>query len=169
MQLSPGDDEIVNNLAYAENAKVDAIEPLPQTIFAKWDQQVSGLLTYEGWAKLAVICVFLFAILFIAYYFSVYTRKKRLLFIGFIASLFLLFMSVFMSFRNYGRQLKDRPAIIFAESTEVKSDPKLNSETSFTVHEGTKVQILAEDGDWSRIQIADGKDGWIPNTDFKAL
>ncbi|MDC8005296.1 tetratricopeptide repeat protein [Aureisphaera galaxeae] len=169
LQLSPNDKEILNNLAYAQNATVDAIEPLPQTVFAKWDKSVSSLLTFEGWAWVSVICALLFALLFITYYFSMYSRQKRVLFVGALLTLFVLITGVSMSFRNFGKQLKDKPAIIFAESTEVKSDPKMNSETSFLLHEGTKVQILAEDGDWSRIQIADGKDGWVLNSDFKTL
>ena len=42
-------------------------------------------------------------------------------------------------------------------------------ETAFVLHEGPKVQILSEEDDWFRIQIADGKDGWIHNTDLKQL
>ncbi len=169
LQLAPRDEEILNNLAYAQNATVDAIEPLPQTVFAKWDQQVSSLLTFEGWAFLSVGSAILFALLFIGYYFSVYSQRKRLLFVGSLICILFLILGVSMSFRNYGKQLKDKPAIVFAESTEVKTDPKMNSETSFLLHEGTKVQVLAEDGEWSRIQIADGKDGWILNSDFKKL
>ncbi|GAB5400925.1 MAG: tetratricopeptide repeat protein [Aureisphaera sp.] len=169
LQLAPNDGEILNNLAYAQNATVDAIEPLPQTVFAKWDKKVSNLLTFEGWAGVSVICSIIFALFFIGYYFSVYSQRKRVLFVGSLVALFVLITGVTMSFRTFGRQLKDTPAIIFAESTEVKSDPKMNSETSFLLHEGTKVQIIVEDGDWSRIQIADGKDGWVLNSDFKIL
>src|SRR5690554_7793015 len=33
LQLAPNDADIKNNLAFAENARIDAIEPLPQSIF----------------------------------------------------------------------------------------------------------------------------------------
>ena len=36
LQLSPNDQDIKNNLAFAENARIDSIEPLPQTVFSKW-------------------------------------------------------------------------------------------------------------------------------------
>ena len=55
------------------------------------------------------------------------------------------------------------------ESSNIKSDPSLKSETSFILHEGTKVQIIAEDEDWYRILLADGKDGWIHQIDLKPL
>ena len=63
----------------------------------------------------------------------------------------------------------DHPAIIFSEKTEVRNEPNLGSEVSFSLHEGTKVQIISRDSDWVRIEIPDGKDGWIPNSDLKEL
>jgi len=169
LQLDPGDKDILNNLAFARNATIDAIEPLPQTVFAKWDATLSGWLTFDGWAWVSVISAVLFALLFLMYHFSVYTLRKRLLFVGAIASLFVLFTAITMSFRTFDKHLNDQPAIIFAESTNVKTDPSRKSETAFVLHEGTKVQIISEEDDWFRIVIADGKDGWVQNTDLKQL
>ena len=169
LELTPGDREILNNLTFAQNATVDAIEPLPQTIFAKWDATLSSWLTFDGWAWVAVSCALSFTLLFLLYYFSIYTLRKRLLFVGSILSLLVLMISLTMSFRTHSRQLTDQPAIIFAESTDIKTDPSKKSETAFILHEGTKVQIVAKDADWFRIVIADGKDGWIPSTDLKEL
>ena len=45
----------------------------------------------------------------------------------------------------------------------------MGSNVAFTLHEGTKVQISAQDGNWFRITLADGKDGWIPASDLKQL
>lgn len=169
LQLAPGDADILNNLAFAQNATVDAIEPLPQTLFVKWDNTLSSWLTFEGWAEVSVIAAILFAVFFLLYYFSLVTIRKRLLFVAAIASLFVLFTAVTMSFRTYDRFLSDQPAIIFAESTEVRTEPRMNSETAFVLHEGTKVQVLASEDNWLRIQIANGKDGWLPETDLKQL
>ena len=65
--------------------------------------------------------------------------------------------------------MKKNPAIVFSESTEVKSEPNLGSEAVFTLHEGTKVQIIIKEDDWARIRLVDGKDGWIPLSDLKEL
>ncbi len=169
LQLSPNDKSVLNNLAFAQNATVDAIEPLPESVFYKWDKRISGLLTYNGWAWVAVISVLMFTVLFLKYYFSVFTRNKRIYFVGAILSVLVFAMGLSLAFRNYNQHLNDKPAIIFAESSDIKSEPTLGSETAFILHEGTKVQILAEDDAWYRVQIADGKEGWIPASDLKAL
>jgi tetratricopeptide (TPR) repeat protein len=169
LQLAPNDKEILNNLAFAQNATVDAIEPLPKTIFAKWDTTLSSWLTFNGWAWVTVISAVLFALFLLLYYFSVYSVKKRLSFVGAIFMFLLIMFGLTMSYRNYNKQVKDQPAIIFTESSNIKADPSSKSETSFILHEGTKVQIIAEDEDWYRILLVDGKDGWIHQTDLKAL
>ena len=69
LQLAPGDADIQTNLKFAENARIDAIEPLPETVFSKWYVAVSGIFTYDGWAKLAVVGSVLFVVLFLGYWF----------------------------------------------------------------------------------------------------
>ncbi len=169
LQLDPLDSEIKTNLAFAENARIDAIEPLPKTIFSKWYTGLSGVLSFNGWAWTSVIFSMLFISLFLLYYFSISERKKRLLFVGSVLSVLVLLVSLAMAFQIYSDSINDKPAIIFAESSEVKSEPNMGSEAAFTLHEGTKVQIIGQDDSWVRIALIDGKDGWIPASDLKGL
>ncbi len=169
LQLAPNDRDIRNNLSFAENAKIDAIEPLPETIFKRWYKSISGIFTFDGWAMASTIFSILFVALFLLYYFSVSERKKRVLFTGSAISIFLLLFTLVVAFKTYNDYTKDRPAIIFAESTEVKSEPTMGSEVAFVLHEGTKVLILDQDDEWYRIVLADGKDGWIPTSELKEL
>ncbi len=169
LQLDPTDNDIQTNLAFAENARIDDIEPLPRTIFSKWHAMVSGLFSINGWATTAVSCSMVFVLLFLLYYFAFSERRKRLLFASSMIFLGLLLASLAMAFQVHGESQNDKPAIIFAESTEVKSEPSMGSDAAFVLNEGTKVQILDIDDNWVRIQIIDGKDGWIPTTDLKQL
>jgi len=169
LQLSPNDSDIKTNLAFAENARIDAIEPLPQSVFTKWYNNIADIFTYDGWAILAVGFSIVFVILFLLYYFSYTEKRKRLLFATSILSILLLLGAVTMAFLTYGDYSKNQPAIIFASQIEVKSEPSMGSSSAFVLHEGTKVQILAQDGNWFRISLADGKDGWIPASDLKQL
>ena len=169
LQLSPNDSDIKNNLAFAENARIDSIEPLPQTVFSKWYKSIAGVFTFNGWAVLAVIFSILFVALFLFYYFAYTEKRKRLLFASSMFAGIFLVASLTMAFLTYSDFTKKQPAIIFASEIEVKTEPSMGSSVAFTLHEGTKVQISAQDGNWYRITLADGKDGWIPATDLKQL
>ncbi len=169
LQLSPNDSDIKNNLAFAENARIDSIEPLPKTVFSKWYHSISGVFTFNGWAILAVALSMFFVALFLFYYFAFSERRKRLIFVSSMFVGILLIASLTMAFSTYGDYSKNQPAVIFASEIEIKTAPTMGSDVAFVLHEGTKVQISAQDGNWYRIILADGKDGWIPSTDLKQL
>lgn len=169
LQLDPNDRDIKTNLTFAENARVDAITPLPKTIFSKWYKNIAEIFTYNGWAILSVLFSILFVALFLFYYFSYSAKIKRLIFATSMLSLILFVGSISMAFLTYDDYSRNNPAIIFAEEIQIKAEPSLGSSTAFVLHEGTKVQVIAEDGNWYRIQLVDGKDGWIQNSELKKL
>ena len=169
LQLSPNDNDIKNNLAFAENARIDAIDPLPVSVFKKWYRNVADTFTFDGWAILAVVCSIGFVALFLLYYFSYSEKRKRLLFATSMFVGIFLIATISMAFLTYGDYSKKQPAIIFANQLEVKTEPSMGSNSAFILHEGTKVQITAQDGNWFRITLADGKDGWVPSSDLKQL
>ncbi|WMI66812.1 tetratricopeptide repeat protein [Aestuariibaculum sp. YM273] len=169
LQLSPNDSDIQNNLSFARNMTIDAIDVLPEGGVSKLVKKITNTMSFDGWAKLAIVFVLCFVILFLAYYFAYSTMRKRLAFVGSLTVLAFICISVSLAFHKYALDKKDRPAIVFVQESKVKSEPNNRSEESFRLHEGTKVQILDTVEDWKKIKLADGKSGWIANQDIKAL
>lgn len=169
LRLDPNDTEILNNMAFAQNMTIDAIEQVPEVGISKFVNRIINILGFDAWAKLSIVFMLLFAGLFIAYYFVFSTNRKRLAFIGSNASLFLMLVALFFAFQKYNLVQKDKPAIVFSQEAEVKSEPNLRSSEAFRIHEGTKVQILDTVNNWKKIKLVDGKSGWIPSDDIKAL
>ncbi|MFH6767144.1 tetratricopeptide repeat protein [Gaetbulibacter aquiaggeris] len=169
LQLAPDDQDIKNNLAFARNMTIDAVDVLPETGFSKLSKKVTDLMSFDNWAKLAVGSVLMFVIIFLLYYVTYSTGKKRLAFITSNLFLFLAIFSLVIAFHKYNLSKKDKPAIVFAQETIIKSEPNKRSQELFRLHEGTKVQILDTVNQWKEIKLADGKIGWIENEDIKEL
>ncbi len=169
LQLTPGDKDVLNNLAFAQKATIDDITPLPQNFLVIWVNTWSKSLTLNQWAWVTVLSVLLFTVLFAAYFFSTTPIKKRILFSGALLFLFLGIFSYSIASSSYNKSLNNEEAIIFSESTQVRSEPLMRSEVSFILHEGTKVKITAQDTEWYKIELADGKEGWIVSKDIKRL
>lgn len=169
LKLSPNDKEIHNNIAFARNMTIDAIDKTPEIGFAKFSNKVTNWLTFDNWAKLSVVLMVLFVVFYLVYYFNYGATKKRLTFIASMSFLILACCAVALAYHNYNLVENDQPAIVFAKETQVKSEPNLRSSESFKLHEGTKVQILDTVNNWKKIKLADGKTGWISNTDIKIL
>ena len=61
-------------------------------------------------------------------------------------------------------------AIVMRPVTSVKSSPSdASAKDLFILHEGTRVRILDNVGDYTQIEIADGRQGWIPAREIEVI
>ncbi|MFH4965995.1 tetratricopeptide repeat protein [Gaetbulibacter sp. M235] len=169
LKLAPEDQDIKNNLAFAKNMTIDAIDTIPDAGFSKVIKKITDIMSFDDWSKVAVASVIIFVLLILLYYFTYSTNKKRLAFITSNIFLFIAAISLLIAFHKYNLSQKDKPAIIFAQETVIKSEPNNRSQELFRLHEGTKVQILDTINQWREIKLADGKTGWIEKEDIKEL
>jgi len=169
LQLNPNDKEVQNNIAFARNMTVDDIDIVPEVGFSKLFKNWSNSMSFDKWAYGSVFAMLIFVLLYLLYYFSYTTRKKRLAFIGSLSFLFITCIALSSAFNKYSMDKNNKPAIVFSQEALVKSEPNLRSDESFRLHEGTKVQILDTVNNWKKIKLSDGKTGWISSDDIKAL
>ena len=169
LRLSPKDEEVQNNLAFAKNMTIDAIDTVPEIGLSKFVRKAINTFSFDVWAILAVVFTIQFVILFLMYYFTYLTSKKRITFLTSLASIFLACLALAFAFQKQTMDKKDKPAIVFAQESLVRTDPNLSGEESFRLHEGTKVQVLDTISNWKQIQLTDGKTGWIVSDDIKEL
>lgn len=167
--LSPNDPEILNNLGYAQQMTLDAIEVLPETGLSKLYKSVTDVLTFDQWAYLGVFFMFLFVILYIVFYYAYYSLRKRWAFIGSLVSLTAALVTVVFAFVQYQDYNAYRPAIIFADEIGIQAEPNMTSDEVFILHAGTKVNVLEELNNWKKIALTDGKTGWVSSDNLKLL
>lgn len=159
--LAPMDREILNNLAYAQNMRLDAIQEMPKGELAELYEKTVSRLTYDQWAYVAVVLIMLFVLSYLCYYFLRPANQKRMALVSGLLALGLCALSLVFAVLERQRFNKDDPAIVYAKEARVSSEPNAGSGTLFTLHEGSKVQVLEALGDWEKIQLADGQTGWI--------
>lgn len=169
LKIDPNNEDAQNNLSYAKRMSIDVIEELPKTFLQRFSENVIMKLTYDQWAVIGVVAASLVALFFLLYFFSTTTRKKFVFFnLSLLMALVLIVTTIF-AFSNFDTVKKNRQAIIFAAKSEVKNAPMVSSELVFELHEGTKVVILDNLDNWVKIKLADGKIGWISQTDLKEI
>ena len=167
--LKPNDKEIKNNIAFARNMTIDAIDTIPEVGFSRLINNTTNTMSFDNWAKTAVVFMLLFVGLFLIYYFSQSTSKKRFAFVSSLSFLLLAFVALSFAFHKFKLVKNDQPAIVFAQEAQIKSEPNLRSEEVFKLHEGTKVQVLDTVSNWKKIKLSDGKTGWVMVDDIKML
>jgi len=169
LQIDPLHVDAKHNLIFAQRMTIDAFEELPKSVFQKFNERVIYSLSYNTWAQISVILALLLALLFLMYYFTSYTVRKRLFFTGSIISFLLFLFSLSFTIKAKDNIINNQPAIIFSTKVTVKAEPTSKSSEIFELHEGTKVQILEQIDAWYKIKIADGKVGWISENSLKKI
>ena len=167
--IDPLNSDAENNLIFARRLTIDNIEALPKSLLQKVDEAVVKKLSYDEWAIVSVVLSILGCGLFLLFYFSYSSGKKRFFFVTSMLSFILLITTSVFAFKEYSYAQTNVDAIVFAQQTDVKNAPTLNSENVFTLHEGTKVKVLDTVDNWKKIKIADGKIGWIIASEIKIL
>ena len=167
--LSPNDPEIQNNLAFAHKLTIDEIKVVPKVGFSKMLRDFTGAFQYNTWAWTTVALSGFFLLFFVGYYFSQLTLSKRIFFIGMFLLVFLILLSGLAAIFEKSHFQNERPAIVFAEIIQVKSEPKSSSSDVFMLHEGAKVFLHESIENWMKIELTDGSEGWIENTAVKSV
>ena len=168
-QLDPENEDFKVNSAFAQNMTIDAIEPLPESQLSQVQNSLYALASASIWSKIVVLFVWLFAIFFSIYLLNKTVKLKRLFFVLSLFSLILFLSSFTIKFFANAEQENKKYAIIFSNEINIWSEPNLRAEIQFTLHEGTKVELLDSLDEWEKIRIANGSEGWIKNASLKSL
>ncbi|MFN3752706.1 tetratricopeptide repeat protein [Flavobacterium sp.] len=167
--LSPNDEEIKTNLDFARKMTIDDIKVIPKVGFQKLISDFTSKYYYDTWAWIAVTLAFLFLAFFAGYYFSERTVLKRIFFFGMFIWLAGIGLTAASGFYEKNRTESEKPAIIFAETTPLKNEPKINSQDATVLHEGTKVYILESIANWKKVELTDETKGWIEDSAIKEI
>ena len=161
LKLDPSNEEVQTNLAIANHAIVDKIEPVPQSFIVKFWCNTRALLSGDQWAWSSIA---FFALLLVSVFLFLRSRKIGVRKLGFFAGIvFLLVFGlsvVFAAQQKYAYENQDQ-AIIMAPTVTVKSSPNAASVDLFVLHEGTKVTVLESSDGWNKVRIANGSVGWL--------
>jgi tetratricopeptide (TPR) repeat protein len=160
--LKPADENINYNLQIARTLIVDRFQEIPELFFIKWYNFVSLFLSTNSWAKISITSFILFLLLLSLY---IYSSRYRHKVIGFWLGVFFIVLSLTslaFTIRNKSLVYDSRKAIISSPMVNGKSSPDKSGNDIFVLHEGTKVTVEDEVGEWSEIRLSDGNKGWVP-------
>ncbi len=91
---------------------------------------------------------------------------------GFVVGIivFLLTMGTIFFAMQQDKKITDREyAIITTPSVTVKGAPDNSGTSLFLIHEGLKVRVVEQLGNWYNIRMADGNEGWVAKGDLEII
>jgi len=153
-----------HNLKLAKLKIIDRIEPLPKLFYKRWWLNLTKTLGTQVWQILALLGI---CLIFTLQLISQFTTMKSKLIIKTLSTITLIIL--FITQTSYYNNFIKKEAIIFSETITINSAPTRNSTNLFTLHAGSKVEIIDVIGDWINIKIANGNSGWTESQSIKDL
>lgn len=167
--LKPNDGDVLNNLKFAQKRTIDEIKVIPKVGFGKLLRDFTGIYHYNTWGWISIGFSVLFLLSFIGYYFSQITVSKRIFFFSMFVFVIMLMISVASAIFEKSHFENEKPAIVFVEMTDVRSEPQKMASTVVVLHEGTKVYVEEAVVGWKKVQLTDGTEGWIESKSIKEV
>jgi tetratricopeptide (TPR) repeat protein len=167
LQLSPNDKAVKHNLDVV-NQKVEGyVNELPLVFFQQWWLTLEHFHHPNGWAVGMIIFFWLLIAGIMVNKYIPGLHKKWLNWTNYgIGALFALY--TIMAITSYCSANNHSTGIIMVQN-KAKSAPDESSRDIFEVGEGVKVDVTDATNDFCKIELADGKNGWISCNAIKRL
>lgn len=170
LKLDPAFRDSRFNLEYASSLVQDKIESVPEFFLAGWMRSLCWTLSSDAWAWLSVLLFALCAAGVVLFFCSQRTTLRKTGFYGGIASLLLFVMSLSFAVVQKSDYASGDRAVVTTPVVSAKSAPSSDSAKDlFVIHEGTRVNILDNVGNWYNIELSDGRQGWIAGGTFEII
>lgn len=153
------------------NARIqDRIDVVPEFFLRKWMRDISYLMGSDAWAVLFLVFFGLTLALLLVFLLAPTVWGRRTGFFAGIVTLLIALASLSFSLWQKKDYFSADEAVIMKPVTSVKSSPSTEATKDlFILHEGTKVEVVDQVGSWNNIELADGRQGWLPSSDMEMI
>lgn len=142
---------------------------LPELFLVRWYKGFVGYFSADQWGYISVTLFILFLVMAALFFYSPSVGIKKTGFVVGIIAFFLIVGTMFFAMQQ-DKKVTDREyAIITTPSVTVKGAPDNSGTSLFLIHEGLKVRVVGQLGDWYNIRMADGNEGWVAKGDLEKI
>ncbi len=162
LRIDASDEDILQNLALAREQRQDDIGVLPPFFLARWWAGLRGLCSATTWSILALLLLWM-SIGGLALWLKGETRSKRKqgFLLAFVAGALSILVFT-LAYQQAQLEANSGMAIIIETEIALRNAPDQASEAQLELHAGTKVELLDQIGNWYKVRLMNGEQGWLP-------
>lgn len=169
LKLDPSHDDAAHNLSIVRQLTLDKIDAVPEFILLSWFRNLRQAFPADTWAWITLGLLLAVGVLLTLFRNGDSAALRK---VSFIVACILAVLAVFtfvFSLRQKRAVSRADSAIVTAPVCTVKSSPAEAGKTVFVLHEGTKIRLLDNVGDFAKVEIADGRQGWADTAAFEVI
>ena len=170
LKLDPSYSDARHNLELLNSMIQDRIDPVPEFILKVWARDICYLMDSDSWAAAFLVFLAITLAMLLLFILAPGIGGRRAGFFTGLVTLLLAIFSISFSIWQKNEYMSTEKAIVTRPVASVKSSPSSESATDlFVLHEGTKVTVIDKVGTWNNVELADGRQGWIPSSDMDVI
>lgn len=159
--LNPRDKDFQHNLRVVKQNLPDQFETIPPFFIQRWWDQLQAFLSPTGWGIVGLLLLWGGIAGLILWLRAESRSRRKQGFMAGIAALILCILPFAIGFSTIKEINNTQRAVILVAETNLKSAPDEISEAILQLHAGVSLTILDEIGDWKKIRLSNGEEGWV--------
>jgi len=153
----PRDEDLNTNLSYARQLTKDKIETKQLVPFLN---QFCFWYSKLNIRELFIVFLIMHALFWMLALLKMVWRNEYLNFMFFITLALTVVLGFSFALKLYYHSY-DTEGVVLAKEVTVRSGNGINNTALFQLHDGAEFKITQKEGDWLKIELPDGKKGWI--------
>jgi tetratricopeptide (TPR) repeat protein len=168
-KIEPNDEDVSINLSKAAAKTTDKIDSKENFFISAVKTNVLTTFTTSQWAWFTIVSLALAAFLFFVFVNSSVVILKRISFLFSIVFVIAFIITYFLGNSARNAKYENKFAIILSKEVRIMNEPTVSGTSKFSLHEGTKIRVVENNGDWVLIKLDNGNEGWVKLVDVGVI
>lgn len=164
-KAEPNDEDVRINLGIASAKTIDKIDSKENFFISAVKTNLLSSFSTTAWAWLTIISLAGAALLFFLFVNSDSLIIKRISFLLSCVLIVSFFVTYFLGYSAVQARYENKFAIVLTREVKIMNEPTAMAKVKFSLHEGTKIRVVENNGDWLLIKLDNGNEGWVKVND----
>ena len=164
-KIEPNDEDVRINLAIASGKTIDKIDSKENFFITAVKTNLLSSFSTDSWAWITIFCMIAASVFFFLYVNSGVLIIKRISFLLSCLLFISLIVTYFLGYSAVKARYENKFAIILTKEIKIMNEPTAMAKVKFALHEGTKIRVVENNGDWLLIKLDNGNEGWVKVND----
>jgi len=160
-KAEPNDEDVRINLGIASAKTIDKIDSKENFFISAVKINLLSSFNTKTWAWFSILSLLIASLLFFVFVNSSRLFVKRVLFLFACVFAITFAITYFLGYSALKSKSENKFGVILSKEVRVMNEPTFSATSKFNLHEGTKIRVVENNGDWILIKLDNGNEGWL--------
>jgi tetratricopeptide (TPR) repeat protein len=169
LRLAPGDEDTRTNLRYANELVAGGVDEAPVPLALRWAVDVYQSVQPDFLAMMLSGAFVLAGVALTLVLYDAFAEWRSTALVALLASATLALASAGALAAKIRAGERRVEAIVLTENAYVRSGPGDANPRLAEIHEGLKLRVVSQRGEWYQVSLANGLTGWLRDSEIEPI